>query len=128
MNKKLHFIREKINAIQSGLVRFQDNDQRVTMHVKATSNDDDTVECFASTDTTMPDLANKRVNLIQKSEDDYLYISGEIKEKMSRNKKVFSMSILKACWFVRKSKGTLTWLQEKHVYDITPQEDISIAS
>jgi hypothetical protein len=128
MSKKLHVIKEKIDAIQFGLVRFQDRDERVSMQVKTKTNGDGIVECFASPGADLPDLLNKKVNLIQKSDNDYLYISGEIKEKPGRNKKMFSISILKASWFVRKSKGALTWLQEKHVYDITPQEDISIAS
>jgi hypothetical protein len=128
MDKKLHFIREKIDAIEFGLLRYQDNEERITMQVKARCNDGIVLECLATPGSAIPDLTNKRVNLIQKSENDYLYISGQVKEKPARNKKAYSISILKACWFVRKSKGTLTWLQEKHVYDITPSEDMSIAS
>ena len=98
------------------------------MHVTAKSNEDNTLICITTGSEDLKKLANKRVNLIQKSEDDYLYVSGEVKEKLDRNKKIFFISIVKACWFVRKSRGTLSWLQEKHIYDISPQDDLELAS
>ena len=126
MNKKLHYIREKIDAIQFGLVRYHDDEERINLHVKTKFNNDNTLLCITTGSTNLKRLNNKRVNLIQKSENDYIYISGEVKEKPNKN--VFFISVLKACWFVRKSRGSLTWLQEKHIYDISPQDDLGLAS
>ena len=86
--------------------------------------------CAVTSDRT-PDLKkllNKRVSLIQKSENDYLYIAGKVQEKEGPNKRTIFIHILKACWFVRRSKGTLSWLQEKHIYDIMPQDNLELAS
>ncbi len=68
------------------------------------------------------------MNFIQKSDDDYLYVSGQVKEITDRDKKEVFISILKACWYVRKSRGSLSWLQEKHIYNIFPQGDLGLAS
>lgn len=127
MNKNLHYINQKIDAIQFALLRYQDKEDRVTMHVTAKTNDD-TLICTTTGNTDLKKLVNKKVNLIQKSEDDYLYISGEVKEKPDKNKKTVFISIVKACWFIRKSRGTLSWLQEKHIYDISPADDLELAS
>ena len=126
MNNKLRCISQKINTIQNGLLRYDDAEGRITMHVTARSNDDNSLTCTVPGNTDLKKLINKRVNFIQKSENDYLYISGDVKER--RNKKTVFINILKACWFVRKSKGTLSWLQEKHVYDISLRDDLELAS
>lgn len=128
MQKKLHYIREKIDAIQFGLVRYHSYEERVSVHVKTKMSGDGTLVCISTGNENLRQLANKRVSLIQKSENDYLYICGEVKEKPARNKRIFFISILKACWFVRKSRGSLTWLQEKHVCDLTPRDDLGLAS
>lgn len=77
MNKKLHCITQKIDNIHFALLRFQDKKDRVTMHVTAKSNEDNTLICITTGSEDLKKLANKRVNLIQKSEDDYLYIYQE---------------------------------------------------
>jgi hypothetical protein len=128
MNKQLHYIREKIDAIQFGLIRYHDKEERVTLHVQAKMSDENTLVCVCTGNVNLKKLVNKKVSLIQKSENDYLFMCGEVKQKPGRDKKFFYVSLLKACWFVRKSRGTLTWLQEKHVYDITPQDDVELAS
>lgn len=128
MNKKLHYIGQKIEAIQFGLLRYHDKKDRITMHVTAKTNGDNTLICITTGNADIKKLVNKKVNLIQKSEDDYLYISGEVKEKPDADKKILFISIVKACWFVRKSKGSLSWLQEKYIYDISPLDDMELAS
>jgi len=128
MNIKLRHISQKIDDIKFGLLRYQDEKDRVTIHVTAKTNEDNTLICITTGSDDLKKLANKKVNLIQKSADDYLYISGEVKEKSDKNKKALFISIVKACWFVRKSRGTLSWLQEKHIYDMSPQDDLELAS
>lgn len=128
MNKKLRYISQKIDAIQLGLLRYHDKKDRITMHVKARTHDDHSLICTISANDDLKKLRNKKVNFIQKSDDDYLYVSGQVKEITDRDKKEVFISILKACWYVRKSRGSLSWLQEKHIYNIFPQGDLGLAS
>jgi general stress protein 26 len=128
MNKKLRYISQKIDAIQLGLLRYHDEKDRITMHVKARTDDDHSLICTISSNDDLKKLKNKNVNFIQKSDDDYLYVSGQVKEISDRDKKEVFISILKACWYVRKSRGSLSWLQEKHIYNIFPQVDLELAS
>jgi hypothetical protein len=100
------------------------------MHVLAKALEDNMLIC-AVTGTGTPDLrklVGKRVSLVQKSENDYLYITGQVAQKAAPNKRTLYIHILKACWFVRRSKGSISWLQEKHIYDTTPQDDLELAS
>lgn len=115
MNKALQTIQQKINMIQSGLLRYKQNDDQVTLQVKAASANDYSFDCI--TDEDVKGLHNKEVSLVQKHKDDYLYITGKVNTVVKNKKTVISISILKACWFVRESEGTLTWLEEKHMYE-----------
>ena len=128
MKTKLLHIKNKIDTIQVGLLRFRDNDDNVTFHVNAKSCENDSVNCVIDDNTDLSRLVNKNVNLVQKSENDYLYISGQVKEKTSLNKNILSFKILRACWFTKKSKGSLSWLQEKYIYDILPDRELELAS
>jgi hypothetical protein len=127
MNKNLHYISQKIDSIQFALLRYDDKKGRITMHIKAKTNDNNSLVCTLDGNDDPKKLKNRDVNLVQKSGDDYLYISGKVTEiRLSKNE--VCISILKACWFVRKSRGNLAWLQEKHIYNILPQEDLELAS
>jgi hypothetical protein len=127
MNSNLRTIRKKIDSIELGLLRYDDSDGRTTLHVTACTNADNSLTCTLTNNAGIERLANRKVNLVQKSDEDYLYISGEIKE-VDANASIIRFNILKACWFVRKSKGSLSWLQEKHVYNLMPQDDLGLAS
>ena len=126
MKNKLDHIQKKINDIQVGLLRFRDNDEQVSLQVKAKS-EEDSVNCIITGNGDLNKLTNRSVNLVQKCENDYLYISGQLEEKTG-NKKMLSFKIIRACWFIRKSKGTLSWLQEKYIYDSLPDEELELAS
>jgi hypothetical protein len=121
-NKLLH-IQQKIDSIQFGLLRLRDEENNSTWQVKTTTNDDDSLNCII-TDDDRPrkKLVNKNVNLIQKHHDDYLYITGTVDEEVNNRSKILSIRILKACWFVRKTKGGISWLQEKYIYENYPAE------
>jgi hypothetical protein len=127
MNRKLRYITQKIDAVQSGLLRYHDKKVRITLHVTVKTREN-TLICIADHNADIKNLVNKKVSLIQKSEDDYLYISGTIQEKSDSNKKAIFISIIKACWFVRQSRGSLSWLQEKHIYDTSLQDDPELSS
>jgi len=125
MSNKLQHIQQKIDAIQFGLLRLRDDDHSNTWQVKTTTNEDNSLNCIITDDAPRRRLVNKNVNLIQKYRDDYLYITGTVDEEVNRKSKILSIRILKACWFVRKTKGGVSWLQEKYIYE---NYDMPVAS
>ena len=128
MDKKLLTIQQKIGAIQLGLLRFQDKKSQVAWLVKTTANDDNSLNCVISDDSPKRKLLNKNVNLIQKSHEDYLHITGRVSEEINKKGKILSIRILKACWFVRRSKGSVSWLKEKYIYEPIPDKQMELAS
>jgi hypothetical protein len=128
MNKELLYIQQKIDSIQSGLLRFRDKDAQMTLQVRATTNDDDSLNCIVTDNSPRNKLLNRNVNLIQKNHDDYLYINGTVSEEINKKNKILSIHILKASWFVRKSEGNVSWLQEKYIYENLPRQKIEMAS
>lgn len=128
MNKELQLIQQKIDAIQSGLLRFRDKDAQMTLQVRATTNNDNSLNCIVTDNSPRSKLLNRNVNLIQKSHDDYLYINGTVSEEVNKKSKILSIHILKASWFVRKSKGNVSWLQEKYMYENFPRKKMELAS
>jgi len=122
MNKKLYLIQQKINHVQFGILRFHDKDELLTMEVKTTANEDASLNCIITDDSSCYAMADKNVNLIQKNHDDYLYITGKVLGESLENGKILSIHILKASWFVRKRKGRISWLKEKYVYETLREE------
>ncbi|HTD92597.1 MAG TPA: hypothetical protein VK644_02245 [Chitinophagaceae bacterium] len=120
MKQHLHDIREKVNLIQSALLRFQDKDKLVTLHVKAVANEDESIDCVVTESDSLHRLVNKKVRVVQKYKDDYIYISGKVSAEVRKNKRILSIVINRACWFERRSKGGVTWLHEKYIYDRIP--------
>jgi hypothetical protein len=120
MDATIHNIQQKIDAIQNGLLRYRYNGKTVSLHVKIAVNDGDTLNCIVSGELPMQTLLNKNVTLIQKDHENYMYIGGRITNQAQKNTLILSIDIKKACWFIRKRKGSVTWLQEKCVY--MPQE------
>ena len=126
MNKALQIIQQKINAIQSGLLRFTHKDSHVSLQVKAATAGEFSFDC--TTEEDVKGLHHKEVRLVQKHEDDYIYITGKVETVVKNSKTTISVLILKACWFVRESEGTLTWLKEKQVYEIESSVALRMAS
>jgi len=115
MTKKLHLIGQKIQAIRYGLLRFGEGTELQTMQVSTSMDDGIHLNCIIREGEETP-LLNRRVCLIQKNKDDYLYVSGQIDDEVKANCKIVSLRIAKACWFTRKRKGNTVWLQEKYIY------------
>lgn len=112
-----HIIHEKISTIQSGLLRCKYRGEKISVPVKIAVGDNDTLNCVAVIeDVPAKKLLNKEVTLIQKDRNNYLYIGGRICQEVTNGKYIICLDISKACWFERKSKGSVTWLQEKCVY------------
>jgi hypothetical protein len=120
MNKPLpnndNSIHEKICSIQLALLRFKHEGKQMTLHVKIAIDEEDRISCVASENLPSYKLLNKNVVLIQKDQENYMYIGGRITRESKKNKLLLSIGIKKACWYIRKSKGSVTWLQEKCQY------------
>lgn len=120
-NKSLSLITQRIGDIQCGLLRFHEKNKPVTLHVKVSVNDDTSLNCIVDDELQGKKLVNKKVNLIQKYHDDYLHVAGNVCEEVQKGKRILAMQIERACWFVRHSRGNVSWLQQKHQYE-TRQE------
>ena len=124
MDKDLNSIIKKIGAIQFGLLRFSDRKKQLSLQVKATTNgDDSSLNCMITDDVNHPKLINKNIHLIQKYHEDYLYTTGKVIMEGQSNNRILFVRIVKAHWFVRKSRGNVSWLQEKLIY--APTEKIA---
>jgi hypothetical protein len=128
MDKNLLHIQQKIGAIQFGLLRIVDKDDKITLQVKTRANADNSLSCLVTDKMPGQNLVNKNVNLIQKSHEDYLYITGRVSEEVNKKRKILSIHVLKACWFVRRSKGNVSWLKQKYIYENIPGEQIELVS
>ena len=122
MDKKLYPIQQKINHVQFGLLRFHDKDELLTMEVKTMATDDASLYCVITDDSSCHLMADRKVNFIQKNQDDYLYIVGKVQGETPENGKIISIHILKASWFVKKRKGGVSWFKEKYVYETLREE------
>ena len=127
MDKALKRIRQKIETIRYGLLRFGKEEERQTMEVNASVNGDHLLDCIIINDNAGAVSAGGELNLIQKKDDDYLYITGLIKKKVRKTGKIISLRITKACWFTRKKRGNVIWLQQKYFYQI-PEKQIKKTS
>jgi len=116
MIQNLHVIQRKIDDIGLGLLRSRENKLPVSVQIRAKCDKDNLINCYASDTGDLLQLKNKRVSLLQKCNDDYLYVTGQA-EASAENGRMLPIRIFKASWFVRKRDGSVTWFQEKHVYD-----------
>ena len=111
ISQSLGQIHKKIDEIKVGLLRFHDNDTQVSLHVRVKSNgSNDSIDCFIGDKAENKKLVNGPVTLIQKSDKNYLYLAGNIERPDDKNNKIFPIRILRACWFVLKSKNSVSWL------------------
>jgi len=124
MNKSLHYIQQKSTDIQIGLLRLHGKKGTETWHVKITPESEDSLNCVFTEGGNLKKLRNRNINLVQKKHDDYLYISGIVEDEAVNGSKILGIRILKACWYEKKTKGTLSWLKEKYIYE---SEDVKRA-
>ena len=128
MKKDLRFIQEKISAIQFGILRTKDAEGNHAWQVKTDPNEETSFHCVITDDRPCEQLVNTKVNLVQKHNDDYLYITGRVSAEADKKTKVLSIDILRACWFVRQSKGSISWLKQKYLYENYTVDDMEMAS
>ena len=123
MNKKLQLITQKVETIRHGLLRINGGAGQHTQ-VSTSIDFDNQLNCIIKDENADNKLLNRQVSLIQKNNNDYLYISGRVNDEVKSKCKVVSFKIVKACWFTRKQKGTAVWLQEKYIYECPDKEII----
>ena len=109
-------IHEKICSIQNALLRYKHEGKQMTLHVKITVDENDRINCIASENLPSYKLINKQVVLIQKDHENYMYIGGRVSRQAQKNNLLLSIEIKKACWYIRKFKGSVSYLQEKCLY------------
>ncbi|MES1215882.1 MAG: hypothetical protein ABUT20_10210 [Bacteroidota bacterium] len=116
-NKSLAIITQRIRDIQYGLLRFHHNKNHMAYPVKITANEESILNCIIENDPDSKKFLNKEVSLIQKYNDDYVYVSGTVCEEIQKTKRILFVQIVKASWFVRQSNGNTSWLRQKLQYD-----------
>jgi hypothetical protein len=127
MSTTLRKIVKKIEAVQLGVLRVENVDQRLSMQARIGKNDE-LLNCIVDTEGCILNLRERHVSLIQRDKDDYLYITCKVKDEVRKDAAtIVSMEILKACWFTRRRRGSVSWLQEKYMYE-TAEQEISMAS
>ena len=117
MNTPLCRIQQKINRLQKGLLRFRDNQGRLTLQVKTATNQDASLNCLIVEDSFTEKLINRNVHFIQKNYYDYIFIAGTVANECQNGSEIITIQILKAYWFVRRSTGSFSWLKEKYAFE-----------
>lgn len=128
MRKDLRYIQDKISSIQFGILKMRNSEGSRSWQVKTAPGEQTSINCVVTDEQECAHLMNSRVNLVQKHNDDYLYITGRVSAEADTTTKVLSIDILKACWFVRQSKGKISWLKQKYLYENYNIEDMELAS
>lgn len=127
MNITLQKILRKVESVQVGLLRVENKDEKLSLQARAGTNLDQ-LNCIVEKSNNSDSLLSRNVSLIQKDKLDYLYISCKVKEEIqNKTAVIMSMEILKACWFTRRSKGSVSWLQQKYSYEAL-SSDLDLAS
>jgi hypothetical protein len=117
-NKKLNSILKAVSSIQSGLLKVSNGENRQSYQVRVTSGEDNALHCVISDDVPpKARIRNKAIHLIQKYRDDYFFITGHVDNIVRDNTRILSIAVNKACWFVRKRRGSVTWFSEKCIYE-----------
>ncbi len=127
MSAILQKILNKSASIQLGLVRMEEqgvakNSRKNRVLLPARAGFDETrLHCLVKNDASVPKDCSETVSLIQRDKGNYIYITGIVKGKKNRdNLSVLSIEVVRAFWFIRCAKGSVTWLKEKYLYELSP--------
>lgn len=123
----LNRILRKVGTVQLGLLRTENDNGKLSWQARAGTNEN-VLNCIIENkeDEDMISLLSRNVSLIQKDKHDYLYITCRVKEEVKKNSVIImSLEVLRACWFTRRTRGNMRWLQEKYMYDAYTEIDIA---
>lgn len=124
MSKVLSLMHQKIETMRHGMLRLKEGDGQARMQVSTCVYDGQSLNCVFNEQDNESRLLNREVVLIQKNGDDYFYITGHVDDEVEKNAKVVSLKITSACWFIRKKKGNVVWMQQKYFFEL-PVKKIS---
>jgi hypothetical protein len=122
MKSSLYKILKKVESVQLGLLRCENKEKRLLLQTRA-GTDQELLNCIVNIDQWDISLMSQNVSLIQRDKEDYLYITCRVTDEIRKDAAaIVSMEVLRACWFTRKSRGSVTWLQEKYMYEAMQQK------
>ena len=129
MKARLKNIFDAVTFIQTALLRFSDENGQQGLQVRVVYNDDYLIQCILPDKIPMQlQILNKKIHLIQKYHNNYFFISGNIIEQTQDDKRVLSLAVKKAFWFVRRKKENISWFQEKYIYENQHFPTLNLAS
>ncbi|SRR5258706_8211350 len=118
MSSRLKTILREVASIQAALLRIRSDKGPENIQVKVAFDSDNNLHCIVPGKIPRGmKFTNKKAHLVQRHHDDYFFISGYILEEVHENQRVLSIGVFKASWFVRKSRGYVSWFREKHAYE-----------
>src|SRR5258706_7855561 len=118
MSNKLKIILQEVISVQAGLLRFRHREKQQNLQVKVAFGGDNSLHCVITSDIPANmKIRGKKVHLIQKYNDNYFFIAGYILREVQETTRIVSIGIIKASWFVRKKRGSVSWLREKYTYE-----------
>jgi hypothetical protein len=124
MNKTIDLMHQKMEILKYGLLRVRQENEMLSVQVSTSVYDGKRLDCIFEESNTGSQLMNRDLVLIQKNGDDYFYITGRMDEETKKPGKVVSLRIIKACWFIRRKKDNVVWMQQKCVFEL-PEKKIS---
>lgn len=124
MDHKLKQILQGAAAVQAAVVKFRGVEGKRSFQAKIVLDTDETIHCVLENELPPSKKIGKKVHLIQKHRDDYFFIAGHVSEEAKDVPHIFSVTITRAFWFVRKRKGSVTWLREKYTYNTEPDRGV----
>ena len=112
MKQLLHQMR----SMRIGLLKIDEEDTRLCIPVEAIGGNEECYEWSLIEELGEP-LITKQVNLVQKQGDDYIYITAIVSAQRTKIRTIITLQIQKACWMIRKIKGSVSWLEEHFIYE-----------
>lgn len=117
MNQTLHKILRKVQTVQRGTLHIHINDEKYLYQARAGA-DEEFLNCIVEKTEISDSLISRNVSLIQRDKQDYLHITCKVKQVTSNQAAdVVSLEVLKACWFIRRFRRNISWLQQKYTYE-----------
>lgn len=124
MNSVLEMMHLKIETMKHGLLRIKEGSGHFGVQVSTSVYNGQHMHCIFKENETSTPLLNRDVVLIQKNGNNYFYISGLVEEEDQNSFKEVSLKIKTACWFIRRKKGNIVWMEQKCVFE-APLKKIS---
>lgn len=122
MDQKLEIILRAAASVQAAVLKFgtEEDEGHKSVQAKIALDMNNTIHCVIADDVHPGKKLGKKIQLVQKYRDDYFFIAGCVSEEAKDAPGIFSIDVNRAFWFVRKRRGSVTWLREKYTYEGEP--------